>query len=949
MSQPARKVPTVTNLVEICQSFINSSINEAKFRRIFGNALVIFFDALPPNDHRAMIVRAGIPSSFTLQGKFPDFIWNAGAIAQGFILHMKAAMPSAISPPTPPRSSDRLRRPLSPPQVVTAEAQDFLGLTANDDPHHIRECIQTMRGRIGSVGVKESRELEKVVKYYESLLVASSTRRTSPTRTEPKTFYSLLKERLTVESRRIDQLTRQAHVDLSQQGLAENNVKAICKWLQQQQADDRLASLYLIDSICRMVRGRYITLFQPEIRAIVVATFKYGGSKIRKKIMKIVKTWQKKQVFPEHELTAIDQDITVLDNQPTYAPKQPPPPSRPKPSVPYNRASHNHSRAPQNTRVGGQVDVAAILKKFDEEVDTRPELRPKLAEMVTKVLQGRDVTQDILDFWQKLSVTPRVDKQGVDSLWASMQSIQAGKSGKLNGQTGKPMKPKPVCKAFNSVDGCMNVNCLLRHVKIVKPKVPTLSRNSIITDSRGEVTFWTLYDEKTMKKLKKHSINLLYSKKLDVCPICGIRTAKAKLDEHMDWHFAEHEHLKLFANKAKYRTWYLSHTDWCEDVDLSEKARNPFWEVEDEEQKVDNRKVAADDTHTTCAVCKEPFDTIFSDELDEWMYNGAVYDDGTTTKASGPLTKAILHVKCYEDLAEEKRRNVVKEKREREAREFAEMKAAPKQHIPAHPRVVKKRKVKKKHVKKYNKAPPMVKLLPETDVFRSWKPSKPISTSIVPTKPVKPKPSKGDANVLKKSSAASNEKTSDTIVRKRPLPTTEQRDEGSALPRKKVKVKDEEDKKKDKHEVVDLASDDILLIKEEDDLDIELSLPSPSSVKDEGDLSPTEMTPEPNSSPPPPGVLKPPPPPIDLIEPSPPPPEPKKAMMPIKPPLPLPEGIPVTTAADLIAIQAMDDPISEGEGQGQEKPEVIDVEEIESEQEESSSDDGVEIILDETT
>ena len=96
-----------------------------------------------------------------------------------------------------------------------------------------------------------------------------------------KTFKSMLQS-LTCERDKIGHLMRQARADLQhQETLAEVDVNAIVSYIVSRNADDRMAGIYLIDSICQNVQGKFVPLFEEHIFPIIETTYRYGTTKTR--------------------------------------------------------------------------------------------------------------------------------------------------------------------------------------------------------------------------------------------------------------------------------------------------------------------------------------------------------------------------------------------------------------------------------------------------------------------------------------------------------------------------------------------------------------------------------------------------------------------------------------------------------------------------------------------
>lgn len=72
-----------------------------------------------------------------------------------------------------------------------------------------------------------------------------------------------------------------------------------------------LVNLYLIDSICKTVKGIYVELFTQNIVSNFVRIFERGDEKIRINLFKLRSTWN--EIFPPEKLLALDRRIKEID------------------------------------------------------------------------------------------------------------------------------------------------------------------------------------------------------------------------------------------------------------------------------------------------------------------------------------------------------------------------------------------------------------------------------------------------------------------------------------------------------------------------------------------------------------------------------------------------------------------------------------------------------------
>ena len=114
----------------------------------------------------------------------------------------------------------------------------------------------------------------------------------------------------------ISMLTMLAEAELNCPSAAEGIVRSI----EQRLHDIRtrklatqleLVNLYLIDSICKTVKGIYVELFTQNIVSNFVRTFEGGDEKIRISLFKLRSTWN--DIFPPEKLLALDRKIKEID------------------------------------------------------------------------------------------------------------------------------------------------------------------------------------------------------------------------------------------------------------------------------------------------------------------------------------------------------------------------------------------------------------------------------------------------------------------------------------------------------------------------------------------------------------------------------------------------------------------------------------------------------------
>ncbi|PWY78412.1 hypothetical protein BO94DRAFT_548654 [Aspergillus sclerotioniger CBS 115572] len=181
------------------------------------------------------------------------------------------------------------------------------------------------------------------------------------------------------------------------------------------------------------------------------------------------------------------------------------------------------------------------------------------------------------------------------------------------------------------------------------------------TQSTSDFQISVQMNTASIKIPRQMLISSLYETRSNRCGTCGQRffatdDGKEKKARHLDWHFRTNQRMSEAARRAQNRSWYVDERDWI-------KSREAGDEQDLAETEVSGEGVAGNDStaakkgppkqyihapndatlrNTPCPICQEKFESTWSEDVQDWIWQDAV-----------KVGSRVYHASCYAEVTKD--------------------------------------------------------------------------------------------------------------------------------------------------------------------------------------------------------------------------------------------------------------------------------------------------------
>lgn len=461
--------------------------------------------------------------------------------------------------------------------------------------------------------------------------------------------------------------------------------------------DQKLFSLYLLDSICKNVGNPYNILIGDDIFRVFSGAYVLVNDQVRGKLVNLFETWKLTKtkasslpLFPSEEL----QKIEAFLAQAGYKRKERD--STPTPGLKLTNASliaEINSLLPLfETKLAGNTD-----KNVKERFNALNQLKALLSAQSMKPNELQAVQAKLLTIKKQEAITlnspiptPAITpattpgmpqallnsisnsndtlstKPKAEDLFEALlasglvlvdQSLKPGSKPTYELQIPRIKYQAPAQVSKNGMPSNQALEQLLSSAAN-KTEYERLKANELVKMATSITKAKSIQAFINNNQVETSSVQLLYDCKPSKCGICGNRftsdeAGTRKKAMHLDWHFRINKKLAQNKTAVQSRNWYLDDYEWVKfhDADLLEYSTptgvHALQTTNGNVRTNEIPYVVIPSTETNmnnmCLICREQIKATYSDDLGEWCWYNCVAQKGDKTN------RKIFHATCFNE------------------------------------------------------------------------------------------------------------------------------------------------------------------------------------------------------------------------------------------------------------------------------------------------------------
>lgn len=446
--------------------------------------------------------------------------------------------------------------------------------------------------------------------------------------------------------------------------------------------EQKLFTLYLLDSICKNIGNPYNTLVGDQIFKLFSHVYLLVDDTIRRKLLNLYETWKLTKtkgtglpLFPPQELEKIGSFLQKAN--------------------PNGMNGSNEGSANVLSNAKLIKDIDELLPIFQNRLNSNSN-DSKLKDRFNALNQLR-----ILLLTQQMQINElkavenqlnNIRHQELNKNVPSSNPSSATSTPTLNSRLPVSLPAIPqerhVSKSNELFDKLINYGIVTFEQELTGPRIYDInypkaiverSADSLLNQMLNNQVMRSDYDQMKYNELGKLKLgeqnlqnfvskasvsiqckNLLYESKGLKCSVCGKRfnndqEGQSRKRLHLDWHFRINKKLQTSHN-VQSRNWFLDDIEWVKfrDVNLLEfqvesSSDQQYQQQADQQQnpkEIPYVVIPGNETNMNnkCLICREQVKGTFNEEIGEWCWYNCIIQPGEPNNS-----RKIVHSTCYNE------------------------------------------------------------------------------------------------------------------------------------------------------------------------------------------------------------------------------------------------------------------------------------------------------------